>query len=462
MKSDITISAGSSGFSLIKAAISALISFTLNACSDPVDSHIDNKITLHHKTDTPVLFISTQFNPIKEANKIRDILKKGYPGDVVFEPANNNFIIRKLKSVQIDSEQEQADSEQIVIGAPHGDLLNLYKAGKLMPVKEMLKELPEQVNHSAYLQLASFNGVNGGDLFFIPWMQASYLMVANKKALPYLPVDADINHLTYDQLLSWAKNIRKEVGEAKLGFPIGERGLMHRFLEGYLYPSFTGAVVNKFSSDSANEMWQYFRRLWQETNIHSLSYVEMSEPLLTEEVWIGWDHSARLIGAFKADSNKFVAFPAPVGPKGRGFIAIVSGLALPTGQKDSESAKAMIEFMSNPQIQVKVSKGTGFFPVVSDSKWAELPTSLQGIASAITKQAESSDAIITLLPSGLGEEEAVFNALFTLSFSDIVLDKLDIDKVLHANARQINQIFQRTKAQCWQPDLISGEPCAVN
>ena len=31
---------------------------------------------------------------------------------------------------------------------------------------------------------------------YVPWMQASYTMVANKQALPYLPSGADINALS--------------------------------------------------------------------------------------------------------------------------------------------------------------------------------------------------------------------------------------------------------------------------
>lgn len=327
-----------------------------------------------------------------------------------------------------------------------------------MSVRKLIKELPEQVSQSPYLQLANFEG---DDIFFIPWMQATYLMVANKKALPYLPSDADINHLTYNELLSWAINIKNEVGEAKLGFPLGENGLMHRFFQGYLYPSFTGAVVNHFNSDDAKEMWQYFRQLWEVTNPQSLSYTAMSEPFLTGEVWIGWDHSARLLDAFKTDSRQFIAFPAPAGPKGRSFMAIVSGLALPVGQQTVESAVAAIEFMSAPQTQLQILENTGFLPAAFNESEITFPASLQSIATAINKQAESSDAIMTLLPSGLGEDNALFNTIFTLSFSDIVLDNQDIDKVLQENTQQINSLFQRSKAPCWQPDTISGEPCAV-
>jgi len=68
-------------------------------------------------------------------------------------------------------------------------------------------------------------------------MQASYIMVANKKALSYLPGGADLNALSYDQFAGWAGTIEKKTGQRLLGFPAGAQGLMYRFFEGYLYPS---------------------------------------------------------------------------------------------------------------------------------------------------------------------------------------------------------------------------------
>jgi hypothetical protein len=47
---------------------------------------------------------------------------------------------------------------------------------------------------------------------YIPWMQASYIMVANREALSYLPAGADINALSYDQLASWASAIQEKTG----------------------------------------------------------------------------------------------------------------------------------------------------------------------------------------------------------------------------------------------------------
>ena len=67
-------------------------------------------------------------------------------------------------------------------------------------------------------------------------MQATYVMAANKQALEYLPEGADLNALTYDQLIAWVKTMAEATGSPKFGFPAGPKGLMHRFFQGYLCP----------------------------------------------------------------------------------------------------------------------------------------------------------------------------------------------------------------------------------
>ena len=69
---------------------------------------------------------------------------------------------------------------------------------------------------------------------YISWTQASYVMAANREDLPFLPKGADINALTYDQLVAWAANVHEATGEPKFGFPAGPDGLRHRFFQGYL------------------------------------------------------------------------------------------------------------------------------------------------------------------------------------------------------------------------------------
>ena len=60
--------------------------------------------------------------------------------------------------------------------------------------------------------------------YFIPWMQATYLMVARRDALKYLPKQAQLDHLSYDQFIDWAANIHAATGTPKLGFSSRQSG----------------------------------------------------------------------------------------------------------------------------------------------------------------------------------------------------------------------------------------------
>ena len=113
----------------------------------------------------------------------------------------------------------------------------------------------------------------------------------------------------------WAKAIADKTGQRRLGFPAGPTGLMPRFFQGYFYPSFTGGVVTTFKSPEAEAGWAALKELWAVTSPSSTSYNFMQEPLLAGEVWIAWDHIARLKEAVSLQPDQFVAFPPRPGPR---------------------------------------------------------------------------------------------------------------------------------------------------
>ncbi len=276
-----------------------------------------------------VLFLSTQMNPVEEAGRMRNVILKDFPGSVDFKPNDNSFLFR-----QIDSLEASGSDAAILLGALHGDLVTLYEEEKLLPLNEFFGGLGNRSFAEPLVQLGRLDGTN---LYYIPWTQASFVMAVNKKALQYLPAGSHLDSMTYEQLLQWVKNIHDRTGKKALGFPAGEKGLMHRFFQGYLYPSFTGNTLLKFRGPDAVTMWKYFKELWGFAHPGSLVYSTMSEPLLTEDVWIAWDHTARLMKAFQEQPDTFVAFPAPSGPSGLGFMTVISGLSIPRGTSDTRS-----------------------------------------------------------------------------------------------------------------------------
>ena len=285
---------------------------------------------------------------------------------------------------------------------------------------------------------------------------------ANADALEYLPEGADINALTWEQLGEWCKTLAEETGSPKCGLPKGGGGLFHRFLEGYLWPSWTGGMVTNFKSDDAVAMFDWVNEsLWPYVNPQSISYDFMQEPLLSGEVWVAFDHTARLLDAFNSDPDQFVAFPAPAGPSGRGFMPVVVGLGITANANDPEGGAALIDYLTRPETQGKILKELGFFPVVAGVDTTDLPPGIAIEAGAVAAQSSSADALPALLPVGLGERGDEINEIFRAAFDRIVLDGEDARAVLDEEGANLQALMDETGAPCWSPDPASEGPCQV-
>jgi multiple sugar transport system substrate-binding protein len=203
-----------------------------------------------------VIFLWTQLRPIEEAQKMRNVILEGFPREV-------DYITEQPQQfpVRIEAELQGGTRTIDVVGALHGELQSLVPLHALAPLDDLVGKLTGRGIPDPLLTLGKFGTAHQ---LYIPWMQASYIMVANKAALPYLPRGADINALSYDQLAAWAGTVEQKTGKPLLGFPAGPQGLMHRFFEGFLYPSFTGGVVVPFRSEAAEAMWTPVRVVMEE------------------------------------------------------------------------------------------------------------------------------------------------------------------------------------------------------
>jgi multiple sugar transport system substrate-binding protein len=350
----------------------------------------------------------------------------------------------------------QAGSGQIgVIGGLHGDFSSFPQG--LTDLSSVLKGLGTAPTAN-YVELGK---LGTGEQKYIPWMQATYIMAANKKALEYLPKGADINKLSYDDVIAWAKALNDKTGGPKFGLPAGPKGLIHRFVQGSLYPSYTNSMVTKFRSKEAEAMWGKMKELWAVTNPASTSYGFMQEPLLSGEVWLAWDHVARLQNAFNQKPDEFVAFPSPAGPTGRGFMPVIAGLAVPTTAADKATAEKLVAYMLKPETQVATLRATNFYPVVAVKLPDDMPASVKMSAPVIAAQTASADAKPGLLPVGLGQLGGQFNKVYTDTFQRILLAGQDVHGVLEEQAGALRSIIEQAKAPCWAPDPKSDGPCPV-
>lgn len=406
--------------------------------------------------DGELLFTSTQLVPIEEAEAMRNTILAGFDRPVEFiaeEPGP--FVDR------ITAEAQSGEGSVGLLGGLHGDFSSLVEQDLLLELTDLATELESRGFDPDYLELARY----GTDqVYYIPWMQAMYIMAAHRDALEYLPEglteEGLQTDLTYEQLAAWGANMADNAGQL-LGFPAAEDGLIHRFLQGYSYPSFTGGLNTTFASADAVTMWEWFKGAWAATNPQALTYSNMDDPLLSGEVLVAWDHTARLINALTETPDDFITFPAPRGPEGLGNMPALAGLAIPRTAPDAEGSRALIDFLTTPETQTLTLQEVAFFPVVEVALPADLNAGTQKEADAVAATTADPNSLTSLLPVGLGEQNGAYNKVFRDSLTSILIDGEEIQTVLDTQKANLQSVLDTASAPCWSPDPESDGTCQV-
>jgi multiple sugar transport system substrate-binding protein len=394
------------------------------------------------------VFVSTQLTPEKELAKLKDVILTG--ANAAVQPESSvNFAKR------IGTDLSANPGKVHLMGALTPELVN-NQAG-LMPLDAALSDLS---GSRTFYKDALREGKAGGKQFMVPWMHTSFFLVANKKALAYLPKDANASDLTYTQLIEWGKNMKAaQGGQSRIGLPAGNGGLIQRFVQGYIYPSYTGTMVRDFRSSSAVAMWEDMRKLWEVTNQESLKYDNVSDGLLKEQVWVAFDHAARLFPALNEKPQDYVVLPAPSGPKGRGFFYVLAGLSIPFNTPDKTASLKLIDHLTSPTTQAITFRETGFFPVVSNVKLDALSASQRTVqvgSMAAMGQAFTGRALVSPIPVTLGAQGGKFNDVYRNAFKRIAINNEPAQQVLNELQVELNNVLKEANVPCWGLDAKSS------
>ena len=396
------------------------------------------------------VFFSTNAQPLTEVQVVHEQVLAALPSGVDYQMTDREAWLARVRAE---------------VAAGHGSIgLLAAMHADVAAVSDGLADLntigidTEEVAPS----LMKLGRLGTGEQKYVPWMHSSYLMAANVKALDYLPAGTELDTLTYDGLLAWIRALAEATGDPKFGLPAGGPGHFRRFVQGYLLPAYTGATVTQFRSDAAVEAWEMLRNLWAVTNTGSSNYFSMQAPLLTEEVWIAWDHAVRLSDAFNQRPGDFVAFPAPAGPAGRPFMTMIAGLAVPATTTDSQTAASIIATMLAPETQIATLRATNYFPVVDVDFPVDLPPAVRATGAAIQRMVSAPDALPVVPPPDFVDLTYRFSDVYVETFDRILYRGEDIRTVLDSEAENLRRVMNEPGVPCWAPDPPSLGPCPVN
>ncbi len=282
-----------------------------------------------------------------------------------FEEANNTIVTFEileddplLKRAKLQAKTGEITSDVVI--AHNGRMNEWIEGGYIeeLPVKEWT----DRTFSAAFLDSIT----SGGKTYFAPVGGDVYLLLANRKAIKYLPAGVDVQKITWDEYINWAVAIAEGEGEGKTavtGVPM--KSLIYMY--GGMFLSYGGEfpVIN---SDGAVTAWKLLTKMKNAYSPTVMTYDNVTSPMKSGETWLTVAHMARVGETYSANPSNYVIAPAPMGPEGIGSIAGTSGFAVLKGAKNKEMAHKFIEFMTRPEIAVKVAKGTGgFLPPIDEA-----------------------------------------------------------------------------------------------
>lgn len=205
-----------------------------------------------------------------------------------------------------------------------------------------------------------------GKQYFIPVGADVYLIIANKKALKYLPSGANLENLTWEEFAKWSNAIAKGEEEGKTvvtGIPM--KSFIYQF--GAITLSY-GATFPDINTPEAIEAWKILVSMKDDFIPAVLNVDNCVAPMKRQEAWLSWIHNARAGQVYSSNPANFVVAPVPEGPAGIGSIAGVSGYGILKNAPNKEMAIKFLEYITRPDIQLKIGKGTGgFIPPVEEA-----------------------------------------------------------------------------------------------
>lgn len=274
-----------------------------------------------------------------------------------------------------------------------------------------------------------------GKQYFLPVGADVYLLLANNNALPYFPDGADIDNLTWEQYAEWAANIAAGEGEGKVcitGIPM--KSWIYMF--GGTALSY-GAGFPDANSPEAAAAWEVWETIGKANGFVPtvLNVDSCVDPMMREEAWLTVFHNARAGQVYSSNETQFTLAPAPSGPTGVGTIAGVSGYAIMKDAPNYDLAVDFLEYVTRPDIQVKIAKGTGgFIPPVQEALDYMGDEAIDEVMAKAILVLEN--GVASGVPGYMYQDWGAVKACFDDVFEDTILAGKDVDQARLDAAQQ--------------------------
>ncbi|KUO75759.1 MAG: hypothetical protein APF77_22210 [Clostridia bacterium BRH_c25] len=319
------------------------------------------------------------------------------------------------------------------------DLLIAHDSAAVDTVKQYgaVKAYDQQPSGTFITQFDD-NFVVDGKRYYIPLQADVYLLIANKKALPYLEeLGYEVNDLTWVQLAEWCNNIKAKTGTARYVFP-ALAGKFTTYEFNAIQLAYGAEYVPVFNTPEAKEAFDVIISMKDSILPSSPTIDFPTVPLASEEAWITIFHQAYANTSYSQAPDKFVVAPVPKGKDGsRGTIAGGHGIGIVAGSPNQEAAEKFVEFLLRDDILYDVMNNTGPWVPSKQEVINKLGSSPADVIMKMGLETLSGDTRIERVRSSEYNDWGQVKKLYEDTFNDILSGKKINQEYLEAKQAEL-------------------------
>jgi multiple sugar transport system substrate-binding protein len=294
----------------------------------------------------------------EEQQFIREEILPGFE-----EEFNVKVELEVIDNIEKVMEAQKASDEWTTdVVMTHSGTMPLYIANEYVQPLDSVKDSLDITFMDAFESATT----QDGKTYYLPISADVYLLIANQKALPYLPDGADVTKLTWEEYKDWAINIADAEG-AKVSFPLMPIKAS-QYQVGGIGLSY-GSEFPMINSPGMLSAWELLGEMVKNNAIleTSFNYDNPVEQMKSEEAWLTFYHMVPVGDIYSSAPAKYVVAAAPAGPNGNGSIAGAWGVGITAGTNNKDVAEDFIKYLARPEVLYEVAAGTGgFIPPVNE------------------------------------------------------------------------------------------------
>jgi len=285
------------------------------------------------------------------------------------------------------------------------------------------------------------NFVVDGKRYYIPLQADVYLLIANKKALPYLEeLGYDVNDLTWEQLAEWCNNIKAKTGQARYVFP-ALAGKFTTYEYNAIQLAYGDKYVPVFNTPESMEAFKVIASMKDAILPSSPTIDFPTVPLASEEAWVTIFHQAYANTSYSQAPDKFVVAPVPKGKDGiRGTIAGGHGIGIVADSPNQEASKKFVEFLLRDDILYDVMNNTGPWVPSKQEVISKLGSSPADVIMKMGLETLSGNTNIERVRSSEYNDWGQVKKLYEDTFSDTLSGKKIDQEYLDAKQAELLKI----------------------